>query len=69
MKGYSIRLKFGMQLKDFYFQIEDNGETDKKWEEACDGLEEVGDSCTDAPEFFDKVVKHYATFGFERVAK
>lgn len=69
IKGYSIRLKFELMMKDLYFQIEDEEGADEKWEKACEGLEEVGDSCSNAPEFFEKATVHYAKFGFQRIAK
>lgn len=69
MKGYSIRLKFDNMIKDLRFMIEDESGADEKWNEACEGLEVIGDSCTEPVEFFEKAIKHYATFGFQRVAK
>lgn len=69
MKGYSIRLKFELMIKDLYFQIEDDGGSDEKWRKACEDLEEVGDDCTSGPEFFEKVTAHYAKYGFKRVVK
>lgn len=69
MKGYSIRLKYGISIKNFSFQIEEADDNDKKWEEACNNLEEVGDSCSSAPEFFEKAVEHFAKYGFERIAR
>ena len=56
-------------MKDLYFQIEDEEGSEEKWNQACEGLEAVGDSCTSGPEFFEKATQHYAKFGFERIAK
>lgn len=69
MKGYSIRLKFELMIKDLYFQIEEADDNDEKWKEACASLDEVGDSCSSGPEFFEKASKHFAKYGFERIAK
>ena len=69
MKGYSIRLKFEFMIKALYFQIEDEEGANEKWKKACEGLEEIGDSCSSGPEFFEKAIAHYAKFGFKRIAK
>ncbi|MBE5850295.1 MAG: hypothetical protein E7298_09080 [Lachnospiraceae bacterium] len=69
MKRYSIRLKFELMMKDLYFQTEETDDSDERWEKACAGLEQVGDSCSSGPEFFEKAAAHYKSFGFERIAK
>ncbi len=69
LKAYAIRLKFGITIKDLRFQAEDSEEMKQKWEEACSTLDKVGDSCTEATEFFEKASLHYVKYGFERIAK
>lgn len=69
LKAYSIRLKFGIAIKDLRFQAEDTEEMKQRWEDACSTLEEVGDSCTESSEFFEKAAQHYVKYGFERTAK
>lgn len=69
LKAYSIRLKFGIAIKDLRFQAEDSEEMKQKWEQACSTLDEVGDCCTDSVDFFEKATQHYVKYGFERTAK
>jgi hypothetical protein len=69
MKGYSVRLKFGTAFKDFYFQIDTSDDSDIKWDEACKELDKVGDSCKDGKEFFEKVIEHFASYGFVHIEK
>lgn len=69
MKGYSIRLNFRNNIKDLRFMIEDDTGADEKWGKANEELDAIGDSCSGPMEFFEKASAHYATFGFQRVAK
>jgi hypothetical protein len=69
MESYSIRLKYDFSIKNFLFQIDDADDADQKWAEACSSLGEVGDGCSNAPEFFKKAVAHFAKYGFERIAR
>lgn len=52
-----------------YFEGDDDDDTQKKFDEACDSLEKVGDGCQDYLDFLDKSKKHYKSYGFQRVAK
>ena len=50
-KPYIIGFKFGTWRNEVWFSAEDNEEMNKKWKEAVDGLEEVGNSYTNSNEF------------------
>lgn len=69
LKSYAIRLKFKTMMKDFYFEGDDSPECMEKWDQACRELNDIGDSCQSAVEFFEKAKANFASYGFIRVAK
>jgi len=68
-KLYIVTLKYKSWRKKMYFEGDDDDDTQKKFDEACDSLEKVGDGCQDYLDFLDKSKKHYKSYGFQRVAK
>ena len=68
-KAYIANLKFDITQRQIWFMGEDNDETSQKWRDACRGLNEVGDKCTEPVEFFEAAIKHFEKFGFVHVAE
>jgi hypothetical protein len=66
---YIANLKFNTVQKQVWFISEKNNEANDKWKLACKKLNEVGDKCSDASEFFDAAIEHFKAFGFIRIAK
>lgn len=69
MKTYSLRIKFGLMVKNLYFEASDDLETEERWEKACRSLDDVGDACKTDSEFIEKATAHFEKCGFLRIAK
>lgn len=69
MKGYSIKLQYINVIKQVFFQTEENAENEKKWIEACNLLEKIGDESRSAPEFFKNAIEMFEQYGFVQVKK
>ena len=68
-KPYIIGFKFGTWRNEVWFSAEDNEEMNKKWKEAVDGLEEVGNSYTNSNEFLTASVEYFEEKGFSRIQR
>ncbi len=66
-KPYIINLQFGTWQNQLWF-MGDEGR-DEEFSRAEKGLDEIGDSCTNSSDFFDKAVKHFEGLGFARIYK
>lgn len=68
-KPYIIGLKFDTWRNEIWFSAEDDAETEKKWEEAVKGLEEIGNTCTSSNEFLPAAVEYFEEKGFSRIQR
>lgn len=68
-KSYSIRIKFKNTFKDLRFLADDTSICEKKWKEACQQIDEIGETSNDSLEFFKRVKSNFISYGFMPVKK
>ena len=68
-KPYIIGLKFDTWRNEIWFSAEDDEETEKKWNEAVNGLASVGENCTSSNEFLSEAVEYFEEKGFSRIQR
>ncbi len=67
---YIIDLAFGTWQNQVWFcDMEQDNDADRRWTDAKQSLEDVGDHCSNANEFFNEAVKHFKKFGFIRIQR
>ena len=67
---YIINLAFDTWQNQVWFcdKLQD-GRSDRRWADAKKSLEDVGERCSNASEFFNESVKHFEEYGFVRIQK
>lgn len=69
-KTYIIDLTFETWQNQIWFcNSIDDGNSDRRWSDAKQTLDEVGDRCSNASNFFNETVKHFEKYGFTRIQK
>lgn len=75
---YIIDLTFGTWQNQIWFcdgKLCESGEpcetevSDRRWADAKQTLEDVGEHCTNPSEFFNEAVKHFEKHGFIRIQR
>jgi len=69
MKNYVTKLRFNTMEKRVWFVGQDNEETAQRFKDACIRLNEIGDTCTEWTDFFNKAITHFNQHGFTRIKK
>ena len=67
---YIINLAFDTWQNQVWFcdTLQDDC-SDRRWADAKQTLEDVGERCSNASEFFNETVKHFEEYGFVRIQK
>lgn len=67
---YIINLTFDTWQNQVWFcdTLQDD-RSDRRWADAKQTLEDVGERCSNASDFFNEVVKHFEEYGFVRIQK
>lgn len=66
-KAYILNLKFNVTYWRVWFMGSSTTETDDRWRKALKELNDIGDSCLSAQEFYDKTIQHFQSYGFKLV--
>ncbi len=67
---FIIDLAFGTWQNQIWFcDTIDDGNADRRWTDAKQELESVGDHCSNSNEFFLEAVKHFEKHGFVRIQR
>lgn len=67
---YIIDLAFGTWQNQIWLcDKEEADSVDRRWTDAKQSLEEVGEHCANSNEFFNEAVKHFEKFGFVRIQR
>lgn len=67
---YIIDLAFGTWQNQVWFcNVEEEESSDRRWTDAKQALEDVGEHCSNASEFFTEAVKHFEKYGFVRIQR
>ena len=67
---YIINLAFDTWQNQVWFcdTVQDEC-SDRRWSDAKQTLEDVGERCSNASDFFNEAVKHFEEYGFVRIQK
>lgn len=67
---YIINLAFDTWQNQVWFcdTLQDDS-SDRRWSDAKQTLEDVGERCSNASDFFGEAVKHFEEYGFVRIQK
>lgn len=67
---YIINLAFDTWQNQVWFcdKLQDD-RSDRRWADAKKSLEDVGERCSNASDFFHEAVKHFEEYGFVRIQK
>ena len=68
-KTYILPLEFDNQIKNLYFCGASSDNAKEAFKNAYRGINSIGDSSKDFGEFIEKVIRHFADFGFDRIKK
>jgi hypothetical protein len=68
-KAYIITLSYGSWRNQLWFSAEEDYHTQKKWNEIIKALDELGDTCSHAGDYFDRSLKLFEENGFVRIQK
>lgn len=68
-KPYIIGLKFGTWRSEVWFSGSDDRETEEKWQEAVNGLTEIGTGAANSNDFLSAAVAHFEKSGFTRIQR
>jgi hypothetical protein len=68
-KAYVANFMFGISQRQIWFMGEESPIYEEKWKDAMKKINEIGDSSTNAEEFYNRVIKNIECFGFIRIAK
>lgn len=68
-KLYIITLRFQNQEKRLYLVGEDSDSGQKKYKEAVEGIDAIGEKGKDFPEFLQSCIEHFQRYGFVRIKK
>lgn len=67
---YIIDLAFGNWQNQIWFCDNDSSDSsERRWTDAKQALEEVGEHCGSPSEFFNEAVKHFEKYGFMRIQR
>lgn len=67
---FIIDLAFGTWQNQVWFcDTEGEDNSDRRWTDAKQELENVGDHCSNSNEFFNEAVKHFEKYGFVRIQR
>lgn len=67
---YIIDLAFGTWQNQVWFcDTGDDESAERRWTDAKQTLEDVGDHCSNSNEFFNEAVKHFDKYGFTRIQR
>ena len=67
---YIINLAFDAWQNQVWFcdTVQDDC-SDRRWSDAKQTLEDIGEHCSNASDFFNEAVKHFEEYGFVRIQK
>lgn len=68
-KPYIIGLKFGTWRSEVWFSGSDDRGTEEKWQEAVNGLTEIGTGSANSNDFLSAAVAHFEKNGFTRIQR
>ena len=67
---YIIDLAFGTWQNQIWFCDNENADSsDRRWTDAKQALEDVGEHCSNPSDFFNEAVKHFEKYGFTRIQR
>lgn len=67
---FIIDLAFGTWQNQIWFcDIGEDESAERRWTDAKQALEEVGEHCSNSNEFFNEAVKHFEKYGFTRIQR
>lgn len=67
---YIIDLAFGTwQNRVWFCDMGEVDSSDRRWTDAKQALEDVGEHCSNPNEFFKEAVKHFEKYGFARIER
>lgn len=68
-QAYIINLAFGAWQNQLWFTSVEDSDSQHRWADAKQSLEEIGSRCTNSNEFFLAAVRHFEEYGFQRIQK
>lgn len=69
LKMYILPLKWDIWEKRFYFEGEESEEAKDLFNKTCKELTPIGDTATDARDFYNKAIELFEKNGFCRIEK